>query len=129
MKKIRREAGRGKAPAAAALAAFMLLTCAGLSGAHAPVRAGSPVPAAPPDAAACEGDACAQVSVTFDEAKGEHRALNNSAERWVRVAASNLAGAASACVPPGGAEPLPLKSIVGAYRATYAATRCGAGGA
>jgi hypothetical protein len=31
----------------------------------------------------CDGDACAQVSFTFDEAKGQYLARNNSAERWV----------------------------------------------
>lgn len=81
-----------------------------------------------PGAAAvdCEGDACAQVSVTFDEARQQYRAQNNSTTKWVRVSASNRASAASACVAPGKAADLPLQTIVGAYRADFAAARCGA---
>ncbi len=76
----------------------------------------------------CEGDACAQVTITFDEAKQQYRAQNSSADRWAKVSASNLAGTASACIEPGKAEYLPLKSIVGTYRAEYTEARCGATG-
>lgn len=38
----------------------------------------------------CEGDACSQVTVAFDESKQQYRALNNSTDRWTRIAASNL---------------------------------------
>src|SRR4051812_25960324 len=84
--------------------------------------------ARPPAAAAatdCEGDACSQVTVTFDEAKQQYTARNNSAERWARVSASNVAAAQSVCLGPGKEARLALKSIVGAYRAEYAETRCG----
>ena len=77
-------------------------------------------------AAECEGDACAQVAVTFDEARQQYRAQNNSADRWVKVSASNLAAAAGACLGPGAAEYLPLKSIVAPYRAEFDEPRCGA---
>ena len=80
--------------------------------------------AAPAAAYDCEGDACSQVSLTFDEAKGEYKVQNNSADRWVRVDASNVATSASACAAPGKAEYLALKSIDGAYRASYAETGC-----
>lgn len=76
----------------------------------------------------CEGAACAQLSLTFDEAKQQYRARNNSSERWVRVAASNLAAASTACLAPGKDEYLPLKSIVGSFTAEYAEPRCGATG-
>jgi hypothetical protein len=36
----------------------------------------------------CEGDACASVTVTFDETKQQYLAQNNSSDRWVRVSAS-----------------------------------------
>ena len=80
-------------------------------------------------AAECEGTACAQVVVTFDEAKGQYRAQNNSADSWVRVAAANMADSSSACLAPGKDGYLALKSIVGTYRADYSEPRCGAPGA
>lgn len=86
-------------------------------------HAASPV-TAPPD---CEGDGCAVVSLSFDEAKGQYRAQNNSADAWVRVTASNMAASADVCVAPGKADYLPLKSIVGAYRAERGSS-CGGGG-
>lgn len=76
-------------------------------------------------ASECEGDACSQVSFSFDESKQQYRAVNNSADRWARVTASNMAGSASACLAPGGEAYLPLKSVAGAYRAAYAEARCG----
>ncbi|HEX7313981.1 MAG TPA: hypothetical protein VF297_08665 [Pyrinomonadaceae bacterium] len=76
----------------------------------------------------CEGDACAQVTVAFDAGKGQYCARNNSAERWVRVTASNLASSARACLGPGREDYLELKSLAGPYRAEYAEPRCGAQG-
>lgn len=102
----------------AACAALAVLTLSGHARAH------GRAPAEPP-AVECEGDACPQVTVTFDEEKGLYRARNNSAERWARVTATNVAAAASLCLAPGQAEHLSLKSIVGPYRAVYAEVRCG----
>jgi len=82
-------------------------------------------PAVSPAPAACEGDACAAVTLAFDEAEGQYRVRNNSAERWVKVAASNVAAYADACVGPGKTKHLPLRSISGSYRADYAEPRCG----
>jgi hypothetical protein len=76
-------------------------------------------------AADCEGDACSQVTLTFDDAKQQYRAQNNSPDRWVHVSASNLAASAGACVEPGKSEYLSLKSLVMPYRATYADAGCG----
>ncbi|HEX7314472.1 MAG TPA: hypothetical protein VF297_11140 [Pyrinomonadaceae bacterium] len=76
----------------------------------------------------CEGDACAQVTVVFDETKSQYRVKNNSAERWVQVTAANLAASARACLGPGREDYLELKSLSGSYRAEYAAPRCGAQG-
>lgn len=81
--------------------------------------------AAPPAITDCEGDACAQVTLTFDEAKGQYLAQNNSSDRWMRVTASNVAAASSVCLAPGKAAHLSLKSIVSPYRATYAPVKCG----
>jgi|SRR5215213_3302676 len=78
-----------------------------------------------PAASECEGDACSQVSLTFDESKQQHRAVNNSADRWARVTASNMAASASACLAPGKEAYLPLKSLSGPYQAAYAEARCG----
>lgn len=77
----------------------------------------------------CEGDACTQVSITFDETKQLYRVRNNAGDRWVHVTASNLAAASDACLAPGKEEPLALKSISGRYRADYSEPKCGAGGA
>lgn len=103
----------------AALAAAVALTVSGQTGAIGR--------AAPPPVLECEGDGCAAVVLTFDEAKGQYRARNNSPDAWVRVTASNLASSAEVCVALGKAEHLPLKSIVGAYKAVYGSA-CGGGG-
>jgi hypothetical protein len=80
-------------------------------------------PAPPPD---CEGDGCSAVAVTFDEARGQYRVQNNSTDAWVRVTASNSAASAEVCVAPGKSDHLPLKSIVGIYRAARGSS-CGGG--
>lgn len=66
----------------------------------------------------CEGNACTQVTLTFDEAKQQYKVQNNS-DRLVRVEASNLAGGNRILVEAGKDAYLPMKSIVGAYRANY----------
>jgi hypothetical protein len=93
------------------------------------VRSTTAAPAFVPAFTDCEGDACPSVTFTFDEEKQQYRARNGSPERWVRVAASNLAASSSVCLPPGKDEYLALKSIAGSYRADYSEPRCGAGGA
>ncbi len=70
----------------------------------------------------CEGDACAQVTLTWDDTKQQYRVQNNSSNQWVRVEAANLAATAMTCVAAGKTEYLSLTSIVGAYRAKYDAT-------
>jgi hypothetical protein len=104
----------------AVLAALMALTLSGQTGALGRV--------APPPAIDCEGDGCSAVALTYDEAKGQYRVQNNSTDAWVRVSASNQAAAAEVCVAPGKTEHLPLKSIVGAYKAAYGSSCGGAGG-
>ena len=94
---------------------FLITTLLSAGRAHSSARA----------AEECEGDACGQVSVTFDESKQQYRALNNSADRWASVTASNMAASASACLAPGKEAYLPLKSIAGPYHAAYAEARCG----
>lgn len=84
--------------------------------------------AAGPTFTDCEGDACPSVTLTFDEEKQQYRARNNSSDRWVRVAASNLASASNACLAPGKEEYIPLKSITGNYHADYSEPKCGAAG-
>ncbi len=66
----------------------------------------------------CEGNACTNVSVTFDEAKQQYKVQNNS-ERTVRVEASNWAGGQKILVEAGKTVVLEMKSIVGSYRANY----------
>jgi hypothetical protein len=109
-----------------ALAMVVGLTASLASGrlvAHALARASSP--SSLPAATECEGDACSQVTVMFDEAKQQYRAQNNSTDRWARVTASNVAASAGACLAPGKDAFLALKSIAGAYHAAYAEVRCG----
>jgi hypothetical protein len=74
----------------------------------------------------CDGDACSSVTLTFDDSRQQYRAQNNSADRWAKVTASNLAASASACLGPGESEYLPLQSYVAPYHADFADTRCGA---
>jgi hypothetical protein len=95
----------------------LALFCAPLAARHAKA---APV-------ADCEGDACPQITLAFDDTKQQYRAQNNSADRWAKVSASNVAASASACVAPGTASYLPLKSVVGSYSASFAEPKCGAG--
>jgi hypothetical protein len=103
---------------ATALALFCVLAACYAAGTSA-------APAGPPAPAECEGDACAAVTLTFDEARQQYRAQNNSPERWAQVSASNLSASAAACLPPGKGSYLPLKSVVAPYRAEYAGVKCG----
>jgi hypothetical protein len=80
-------------------------------------------------ASACEGDACQQVTLTFEEAKQQYRAQNNSQDRWVKVTAANLAASAGACLGPGREAYLALKSMVEPYHAVYSPAGCGEQGA
>jgi hypothetical protein len=99
------------------------LSAALMSGLKAPfVHAESPSPTV----SECEGEACPQVTLTFDEAKQQYLVHNNSAERWVRVSAANVAASADACVAPAKTKALPLRSIAGGYRADYTDSSCGA---
>lgn len=106
-----------------ALALLALSALPGHGGLHAHARGLSP---SRPAAVECEGDACSQVTLTYDDAKGEYRAQNNSTDHWTRVSASNAAASSTTCLAPGKSDSLPLKSVVGPYRAEYAEPRCGA---
>lgn len=98
-----------------------------IAGPHYATAVAHPPPPTPATAFSdCEGDACSSVTLTFDEEKQQYRVQNNSADRWVKVSASNLAAATSACVAPGRDEYLPLKSVVAPYKAAYSEARCGA---
>jgi hypothetical protein len=66
----------------------------------------------------CEGDACGQVALTWDETKQQYKVQNNS-DRMVRVEASNLAGGNRILVEAGKSAYLEMKSIIGPYRANY----------
>jgi hypothetical protein len=66
----------------------------------------------------CEGNACGQVTLTFDGSKQQYKVQNNS-DRLVWVEASDTAGGRSVIVEPGKAGYLPMKSFIGPYRAIY----------
>ncbi len=66
----------------------------------------------------CEGNACTQVTLTFDETRQQYKVQNNS-DRPVRVEASNLAGYSKILVAAGKMDYLAIKSITGPYRANY----------
>jgi len=66
----------------------------------------------------CEGTACSQVTLSWDEAKQQYDAQNNS-NRRVWVEASNLGASARVLVGPGKTGKLLLRSIVSPYRANY----------
>jgi hypothetical protein len=70
----------------------------------------------------CDGNACGQVRVTWDDVKQLYKVQNASTDKSVRVDAANLAASASVCIPPEKTDYLSLKSIVGAYHATYQQT-------
>ena len=94
----------------AALTAAVALTLSGQAGALGRV--------APPPALECEGAACAQVTLTFDEAREQYKVENDSG-RVVIVEGANLVSTARVRVGAGQSDYLPLKTIVGVYRADY----------
>lgn len=81
---------------------------------------------APAPEASCEGDACASVTLTFDEAKQQYHARNDSPDRWVTLSVANRVAAAGVCLAPGRDAFLPIKGLVPPYRASFAEARCGA---
>lgn len=85
----------------------------GVMPSHLPARGG-----ASSNVLECEGNACGQVTLTFDETKQQYLAQNNS-DRLVRIEASNWAGGRSISVEAGKSAYLPLKSFIGPYRANY----------
>jgi hypothetical protein len=109
----------------AVLTALAVSALSGQSGSLARARGLSPLRST---ALECEGGACSQVTLTFDEQRQQYAAQNNSSDRWVRVTASNYSAAAAACAAPGRSVALTLKSIVGAYRAEFDEPGCGATG-
>jgi hypothetical protein len=48
------------------------------------VSGGRPVTIEAVAADECEGDACSQVTVTFEESKERYKVQNNSSDHWVR---------------------------------------------
>ncbi|HEX8558666.1 MAG TPA: hypothetical protein VF668_11205 [Pyrinomonadaceae bacterium] len=94
-----------------------LVAAAALSPAARPGVAGAAAAAAE-----CQGEACAQVTLTEDGA-GQKFTARNSSDRWVRVSASNLAAYAGVCLAPGREGALNLKSVT-SYRADYAEPKC-----
>jgi hypothetical protein len=79
------------------------------------VRAISPQPLATDE---CEGNACGQVTVTWEESNERYK-VQNASNQWVRVEAANLAATATTCAAPGKEGYLSLQSIVGAYKAKF----------
>jgi hypothetical protein len=77
-------------------------------------------PAAPRPAPVydCEGTACSQVALAWEEEGQQFRAQNNS-ERRVRFEVSTFAGSSSVSVEPGKSEYLKVKSFNGPYHADY----------
>ena len=73
----------------------------------------------------CQGDGCNQVTITWDETKQQYKVQNNSADRWVKVEASNLVASSSLCVGPTKSDHLSLSTVVGAFRANLAEESCG----
>lgn len=76
-----------------------------------------PITSLPP-AYACEGDACAAVTLTWDSEKEKFLAANSGA-RAARVEAYNWAGGCSIRVGPGASEYLTVKSFDGPYHAHF----------
>ena len=100
-----------------------LTLCLFFSGASLGVGAGA-VSHEPTVTEECEGDACSQVTLTWDETKELYKVQNNSSDRWIRVEAANLVSSASVCLAPNKSDYLTLKSVVGAFRANLA-ENCG----
>jgi hypothetical protein len=75
-------------------------------------------PPAPRPAYDCEGTACSQVALEWEEEGQQFRAQNNS-ERRVRFQVNTFAGSSSVSVEPGKSEYLKVKSFNGPYHADY----------
>ena len=66
----------------------------------------------------CEGTACSQVTLTWDEEGQQFRADNNS-DRRVRVEVSTFAGPSGITVEAGKSEYLKVKGFNGPYHANF----------
>lgn len=66
----------------------------------------------------CEGDACAAVTLTWEDETQSFRADNSSARR-ARVEVETLAGKSSVSVEPGASTYLLVKSFQGPYHALF----------
>jgi hypothetical protein len=66
----------------------------------------------------CEGNACDQVALTWDEERQQYKVQNNAA-RAVTVVIANWAGGVRLSVGAGQTEYVPLKSYIRPYRANY----------
>ena len=66
----------------------------------------------------CEGDACAQVTLTWDNDRQQFRVQNNS-DRPVQVEVTTFAGESRVRVLPGTSEYLQVKNFIGPYRAIF----------
>lgn len=73
-------------------------------------------PAAP--AYDCEGTACSQVALTWEEEGQQFRARNNS-DRRVKIEVNTFVGPSSVTVEPGKSEYLRVKSFNGPYHADF----------
>jgi len=66
----------------------------------------------------CEGNACAGVTLTWDNDRQQFRVQNNS-DRRVKVTVTTFAGDSSVIVEPGKVDYLLVKTFNGPYRANY----------
>ncbi len=99
------------------LTAALCLAVVCLAASHSALAAITPLRAAL-NTLNCEGTACSQVTLSWDEAKQHYDAQNNS-NRRVWVEASNLGASARVLVSPHETGKLLLRSIVSPYRANY----------
>ena len=66
----------------------------------------------------CEGNACAEVTFTWDNERQQFRVQNN-ADRAVKVEVSTFAGKSHVVVPPQKVGYLEVKTFNGPYLANY----------
>lgn len=71
-----------------------------------------------PAAYDCEGNACAVLTLTWEE-EGQRFRADNSSDRRVKVEVTTFAGASRISVEPHKSEYLQVKNFNGPYRADY----------
>jgi hypothetical protein len=99
------------------LLAILGLLCASLNTHYTLPASGAATPATR-TTQACEGDACASITLTWEE-EGQRFRADNSSDRRVRVEVETFGGTSAVTVEPASHDYLQVKTFNGPYHARF----------